>query len=123
MNTFGDRLRHLRNERNLHQSELGELLELSASAIGSYERNLREPSYFHLVQIANLFSVSVDYLLCRTEERLTVSDYIKQDTISLTALLNDHTVELEGQLLTERDKSRIYDIAFTLLRLREFRDE
>lgn len=117
MNTFGERLRFLRNERNLHQSELGELLELSPSAIGSYERNLREPSYNHLVKFADLFGVSTDYLLCRTSERLTVADYIKQDSISLTDLLYDHTVTMGGQVLTERDKSRIHDIAFALLRL------
>ena len=118
MQTFGERLRFLRSERNLHQSELGEILELSPSAIGSYERNLREPSHAHLVRIADLFNVSTDYLLCRTEERLTVSDYTKQDNLPLSALLLDHTVNLDGEILSERDKSRILDIAHTILRLR-----
>ena len=115
MNSFGDRLRALRRERNFHQSELGEILELSPSAIGSYERNLREPSYYHLVKIADLFDVSVDYLLCRTNERLTVADYTKLDSFSLADLLYDHTVEMGGQELTMRDKERIYDVAFALL--------
>ena len=119
MNTFGDRLRHLRNERNLHQSELGELLELSPSAIGSYERNLREPSYFHLVQIANLFNVSLDYLLCRTEERLTVADYTKQDSFTLEQLLSEYIVTLDGKELNRADKLRICDIAFALLHVRD----
>lgn len=115
MNSFGERLRSLRNERNLHQSELGEILDLSPSAIGSYERNLREPSYAHLVKMADLFHVSVDYLLCRTDERLTVADYIKQDSVPLQSLLHDFTITLEEQTLTEQDKERIHDIAFALL--------
>lgn len=115
MDTFGERLRSLRNERNFHQSELGEMLDLSPSAIGSYERNLREPSYSHLVKIADLFHVSIDYLLCRTDERLTVADYIKQDSVPLQNLLNDFTITLEDQTLTEHDKARIHDIAFALL--------
>lgn len=119
MNSFGERLRNLRNERNLHQSELGEILDLSPSAIGSYERNLREPSYAHLVKMADLFHVSIDYLLCRTDERLTISEYIEQDAIPLKKLLRDFTVTLEEQILTEQDKSRIYDIAFTLLHERK----
>lgn len=123
MNTFGDRLRHLRSERNLHQSELGELLELSPSAIGSYERNLREPSYFHLTQIANLFGVSIDYLLCRTEERLTVYDYISQDSVPLAKLLTEYTVTMDGETLTSRDKSRICDIAYTLIAVRSKFDD
>ena len=118
MDTFGDRLRSLRNERNLHQSELGDILELSPSAIGSYERNLREPSYKHLVSIADLFGVSLDYLLCRTDERLTVADYTKVDSMPLDALLRDYTVTLDGKVLSDRDKERVSDIAFTLL-LRE----
>lgn len=118
MTTFGDRLRALRNEKNLHQSELGEILELSPSAIGSYERNLREPSYKHLVQMADMFGVSVDYLLCRTDERLTAGDYAKRESFPLASLLSDYTVTLEGVELSDRDKARINDIAFTLLHLR-----
>lgn len=118
MNTFGERLRQLRTERNLHQSELGELLELSPSAIGSYERNLREPSYQHLCMIADLFNVSTDFLLCRTDERLTISDYITQDSVPLAKLLQDYTVTMDGEKLSRMDKSRICDITYTLLFVR-----
>lgn len=115
METFGDRLRKLRTEKNLHQSELGEMLELSPSAIGSYERNLREPSYFHLRKIADLFSVSVDYLLCRTEERLTVADYCRLDSYTLSDLFAKCTITMGDRELTDRDKERILDVAFALL--------
>lgn len=115
MQTFGDRLRSLRTEKNLHQSELGEILELSPSAIGSYERNLREPSYMHLVKMADLFSVSLDYLLCRTSERLTVADYINQDSYTLQEILYNNTITLIGKELTDKDKARLHDIAFALL--------
>ena len=64
--TFGDRLRELRRERGMQQRELGELYNLSSSAIGSYERNLREPTLELLLQLSEYFGVSVDYLLCRT---------------------------------------------------------
>lgn len=46
LNTFGDRLRTLRTEKNLNQAGFGELLgeimntkRVSSSAIGAYERN------------------------------------------------------------------------------------
>ena len=74
--TFGDRLRELRKERGMQQRELGDLYNLSSSAIGSYERNLREPTLELLLQLSEYFGVSVDYLLCRTDEQpsaLTVS--------------------------------------------------
>ena len=114
-NTFGERLRDLRKEKTLLQSEFGELFGLSPSAIGSYERNLREPQYSHLVQFADYFKVSLDFLLCRTTERLTVADYTARDTFELTELLNAHTIYLGSSELTKQDKQRISDIAYALL--------
>lgn len=113
--TFGERLRDLRKEKNLLQSEFGEIFELSPSAIGSYERNLREPQYQHLVAFADYFKVSVDYLLCRTDERLTVADYTARDKYQFTELLRKHAVYFGDTLILESDKDRITDIAFALL--------
>ena len=79
--TFGDRLRELRKERGMQQRELGEMYELSSSAIGSYERNLREPTLELLLQLSEYFGVSVDYLLCRTEERLTAVEYKEKQVV------------------------------------------
>lgn len=114
-NTFGERLRDLRKEKNLLQSEFGELFGLSPSAIGSYERNLREPQYKHLVEFADYFKVSVDFLLCRTTERLTVADYTARDEFQLTELLDKHTIFIGSNELTPQDKQRVSDIACTLL--------
>ena len=54
--TFGDRLRELRKERGMQQRELGERYGLSSSAIGSYERNLREPTLELLLQLSEYFA-------------------------------------------------------------------
>lgn len=114
MVTFGDRLRELRTARNLHQSQLGDILGLSPSAIGSYERNLREPAYKHLVEIADLFGVSVDYLLCRTDEPLTADAFKRLDTRQLKQLLQEFDIEVLDCRLSEVDKSRLYDVAVGL---------
>lgn len=63
INTFGDRLRKLRSSKKLKQEELGELINISKSAVGMYERNEREPSFKILEKIAGFFEVSIDYLL------------------------------------------------------------
>ena len=120
--TFGDRLKALRTERNLLQSEFGELIgeftgskRLSPSAIGAYERNEREPSYVILKAFADFFGVSLDYLLCRSNERLTVESYLASDAIELEKALADLTLTFDGREITAAEKSRLYDIAFTLL--------
>lgn len=60
---FGDVLRELLEERGITQRQLGQDLNLAPSTMGNYVRNLREPDYATLKQIAAYFQVSTDYLL------------------------------------------------------------
>ena len=64
---FGKRLKLLRKNLKLTQSQLGENLNLSQRAISSYENGLRFPDELVLNLIADYFNVSVDYLLGRTD--------------------------------------------------------
>lgn len=63
MSSFGDRLKQLRNSKNLFQEDLANKLNISKSAVGMYERNEREPSFELLKKIADYFNVSIDFLL------------------------------------------------------------
>ena len=60
---IGKALKALREECGLSQAELAKQLDISASAIGMYEVNSREPSDDIKTKIAEYFDVSVDYLL------------------------------------------------------------
>ena len=113
--TFGERLRDLRKEKNLLQSEFASIVGLSSSAIGSYERNEREPAYSQLVTFADFFSVSLDYLFGRTDERMTVKDYTAKDTFQLQDLLNERNVLIGSYELQGEDKQRIYAVSHALV--------
>lgn len=65
--TFGKRLKSLRSEKDLNQSDLADILELSTSAIGMYEQGRRYADLDTIKKIAEYFDVSVDYLLGRTD--------------------------------------------------------
>ncbi len=60
---FGNILRDLLEERNLSQKQLADDLNISASAVGNYVRNNREPDFETLKKIAKYFQVSTDFLL------------------------------------------------------------
>lgn len=62
---FGDRLKDLREDSDLTQSELAKILNISRETISGYENSGKEPSFDVLIQIADYFDVSLDYLLCR----------------------------------------------------------
>jgi len=60
---FGNRLKTLRLQKKMTQSELAVKLGLTKSVISAYETGLRMPSYDVLLAIARIFKVSTDYLL------------------------------------------------------------
>ena len=63
-----EKLKILRKERKLSLKELGKDLGLAESTISLYETGKRQPDYATLLNIANYFNVSVDYLLNRVED-------------------------------------------------------
>lgn len=66
---FPTRLKALRQSMNLPQEQLAHLLGVDRSTISSYESSMRQPSLDTLSRIADVFGVSTDYLLGRTNNR------------------------------------------------------
>lgn len=61
---FGDRIKQLRNSAGLTQAELGKLIGVSDRVLGYYEANERFPRKQEVIaKFAEVFNVSVDYLL------------------------------------------------------------
>ncbi|WP_100373109.1 helix-turn-helix domain-containing protein [Bacillus sp. FJAT-45037] len=62
-----ERLKKLRNELKLTQTQLAEKLDITRGTYAHYEIGKRQPDYETLQKIADFFEVSVDYLLGRTD--------------------------------------------------------
>ena len=60
---YGVMIQKLRKEHKYSQKELGDYLGIGVSTISMWESEKREPDYSHLMAIAELFHVSVDYIL------------------------------------------------------------
>lgn len=68
--TFGERLVELRKENGFNtRNEFAEKLGIPSTTLRNYEKNEREPGHTFLKQVSELFNVSVDYLLCLTDEK------------------------------------------------------
>lgn len=61
-------LKNLRLDAGLTQHELAQLLQIGQSTIVCYERGEREPTITNLLKYASYFNVSIDYLVCRTDD-------------------------------------------------------
>lgn len=77
----GNRIKQLREENNLKQEDLAKKLSVAPSTIGMYERDEREPNDTIKLQIAQLFNVSIDYLLGKSDLRNTQNNNINSDQI------------------------------------------
>lgn len=86
---FGNTLKTLRIREELTQEQLSNKLGVTKSVISAYETGIRMPSYDVLINIAEFFNVSTDYLLgIRRKEGFDLSGLTDSQIKALTALIN-----------------------------------
>lgn len=64
---FKDILKSLRKEKRLTQKEVAHELNVSPDSIYNWERGRSEPSIDDLINLADFFNVTIDYLVGRRE--------------------------------------------------------
>ena len=69
--TFSQRLRRMRLRRGMTQSQLADMCYVHIRSIQDYERGKGRPSAEVLCTMADALEVSVDYILCRTDNPIT----------------------------------------------------
>lgn len=72
---FSERIKKLRDEKNISQIDLAEYLGISQQALSKWENNKTEPDNDSLIKIAQYFNVSTDYLLGNSESRNNLQPY------------------------------------------------
>lgn len=115
---FSIRLKELRESQDITQEQLARLLNVSRPTIAGYETKQRQPDYDKLVLIAEIFNVSVDFLLTgeETEEVITIGK------IHYTEEMIDQKVNSSYQKLHFHDKADVLEYIH-LLELREKYDK
>lgn len=80
MVNFGDKLRTLRTEAGMTQTELARRLNITKSVVSYYELQERTPSPDVLIKLAGIFHVTTDYLLgIEHNKMIDVSDLTDED--------------------------------------------
>jgi transcriptional regulator with XRE-family HTH domain len=96
---LGARLKQLRNEKVITQQELADLLNVGRPTVAGYETKGKEPDFAKLIVLAEYFEVSIDYLLCKTDNRnqdfLEKENKLLQEEITALKELN---AKLQSQL-------------------------
>lgn len=111
---FPERLKQLREERGWRQEDLARILKTTRSTIGDYETGRKLPKYDRLMQIADLFNTSVDFLLGHTDVRESI-DELKRDieskVINLETFLKYRYPTLNGKPISE-EEARKWNVLF-----------
>lgn len=65
----GERVSELRKRKNMTQKQLADYLCISLNSVSLYERNLSTPDDQTKVKLAQLFNVSMDYLMGTSDKQ------------------------------------------------------
>ena len=66
---FQLRIKKLREEKGLTQRSLAEILSIRPSTVAMWENGSNKPEYSMLEKLAEYFDVSVDFLMCKSDNR------------------------------------------------------
>ena len=67
---LGDRIRELRNSRHLSQVDLAKQLHVSKQTISNWENEKSYPDIISVIELSNLYSISLDVLLKGDEKMI-----------------------------------------------------
>ena len=99
-----ERIRELRAEKGYTMYYLANKIGVSDAAISNWENGVNEPKANYIVKLANVFDVTADYLLGRSND---------MGLIEIAADLSDDEQELINQYrkLSVGDKSQLLALA------------
>ena len=96
MKQLGNRIKDLREAKELSPEGLAEIMGLAKSTVWAYESGKKQVSVVHLKKLAVYFQVSVDSLLNRSEQKINAD-------LQGTTFLDDYNFMLDDQALNQQE--------------------
>ncbi|MEC0092636.1 helix-turn-helix domain-containing protein [Paenibacillus macquariensis] len=110
-----NRIAELREGRQWTQEELSQSIGITRASLSHYEKNRRKPDFEILTKLADVFGVSIDYLIGRTTHSEVVMDddvrhFVDDLELSDDKLLEKFNLTIDGRSISEEEAKRF--IAF-----------
>lgn len=107
---IGSKIKELRNNSGMTQSELAKKLGISPSAVGMYEQGRREPDNDMVLKLCGVFGISADCLLGNSENDPNIKKEISEVFDEFTRMLSmQQGLMFDGEPLCDEDRSMIVD--------------
>ena len=91
-----DRIKYLREQENMTQADLARQLGITRSSVNAWEMGISVPSTQYIVELAGMFNVSTDYLLCVDRSATVGVDGLTEGDIKLVHTVIGHLREKNG---------------------------
>ena len=113
INNLGEHIKTLRKERGLQQKEVAVEVGIDQSNYSKIENGRREPSVTVLKKLADLFGVSVDYIIEPNED------------LPKEVIIEDKTINEKLRLISqldEEDKNMVFRMIDKMLTTKKFKE-
>jgi len=87
---IADRIKSLREQRSITQTELSKRLGVTRSGVNAWEMGISVPSTQYLVELARLFNVSTDYLLGVDSTSSVSTSGLTDEDVGIVVSLVEH---------------------------------
>lgn len=92
-------IKALMKKHNISQFELSELTGIHKNTISNYVRDVREPSLFNAILIADVFGVSLDELCGReNQKQFEISTYPNQKILAAIKKIDEALETIKSQI-------------------------
>lgn len=87
---IGERIRALREKAGYSQSELARKLTVTRSSVNAWESGISAPTAVYIIEMAQLFRVSTDYILGMDNRNILSLDGLTEEEIKILYSLIDY---------------------------------
>ena len=102
MATTAERIKKLRIQHTLSQTELAKLVGVKSNTVSTWERGTRKPDFNVLCKLSNSFGVSIEYILGETANSISENE----NDYSSTSVLADDVYYMVKKYCRLTDKSQ-----------------
>ena len=104
---FSEKLQLIRKSKGMTQEDLAEKLDVSRQAVAKWESGQVYPDISNLIQISNLFNVTVDYLVRDQECMVSFDNHDDNDVDKLIDFRLEANVNTYAAYMNETDPTRL----------------
>ena len=105
-----NRLKEIRKELRLTQSDLAKVLNVTKNTYSRYEREVHKMDQDILTRLSKHLNLSIDYILGNIDVPLTIAEENLNNTVDHMTdmeVLGKYNLELDGKPLTEKEAKKI----------------